>query len=97
MTGSYNANTGQDDLTKLGRLREWNYESKTSFFGDSCGSLEGASAGELFPIQKAKHDQIISVFSPEMCRNIEMDFDSTVKVQNLNANKYIGGDRTIDK
>lgn len=82
----------------MGKLRTWNYESRTSFFSGACGNLEGASAGEFFPPQKANlHDQTIQVFSPEMCRNIEMDFDSAVIVKGLKANKYIGGERTVDK
>lgn len=93
MTGDFNANTGVDDITKMGKLRSWNYESKVG----SCGSLEGASAGELFSPKITESDKVISVFSPEMCRNIEMDYEKSVKVQGIHANMYIGGERTIDK
>lgn len=97
LTGSFNADTGTDDIAKLGKLRAWNYESQTKYFQGNCGHLEGASAGELFPPQITNQNQIISVFSPEMCRNIEMDFEKKVKIQGLAGMKFIGDERTIDK
>lgn len=84
-------------MAKLGKLRAWNYESQTKYIEGNCGKFEGSSAGELFPPKIADQNRIISVFSPEMCRNIEMDFEKKVKVQGLTALKFIGDERTIDK
>lgn len=97
LTGSFNADTGSDDISKLGKLREWNYESQTKFFQGNCGNLAGASAGELFPPKISNQNQIISVFSPEMCRNVGMSYEKKVKVHGLAAMKFIGDERTMDK
>lgn len=71
--------------------------SKTQFFDGNCGNIEGASAGELFPPQISEKRQTLSVFSNEMCRNVDMDFDEEVDVNGITGRKFIGGDRTVDK
>lgn len=86
-----------DDIAKLGKLNTWNFASRTDFFGDACGSLEGASAGELFPPRVTNDNQVISIFSPEMCRNVLLDFEEEKEVRGLSGKKYSGGERTIDK
>lgn len=92
LTGSFNVDT---DVEALGKLREWNYASTTKFFEGKCGNLAGSSAGELFAPKLSK-EQTLSVFSNEMCRNVDMDYDSEVDVKGINGWKFIGGDRTVD-
>lgn len=97
MTGDFNANTGVDDIEKLGQLRQWNFDSRTNFFEGSCGNLEGASAGELFPPHVSEEKKSISVFSSEMCRNVVMDYERKVDVKGITGIRYVGGERTVDK
>lgn len=97
MTGDFNTNTGADDIRKLGQLRKWNFNSRTSFFEGTCGNLEGSSAGELFPPHVSDNRETISVFSPEMCRNVVMDYDQETDIEGIAGVKYVGGKRTVDK
>jgi len=94
LTGDFNANTGTDDISKLGQLRQWNHVSKTSFFEGHCAELSG-SAGEFFPPKVVK-DQIVSVFSPEMCRSVLLEFEDEVDIHGVKTFKFSGGDRTVD-
>jgi hypothetical protein len=59
--------------------------------------MEGSSAGELFPPQISEKQSTLSVFSPEMCRNVELDFEKNTEVNGIAAKRFIGGDRTVDK
>jgi hypothetical protein len=97
LTGDFNTNTGVDDIKKLGQLRKWNFDSRTNFFEGACGNLEGASAGELFPPHVSNEKESISVFSPEMCRNVVMEYEQDIDIEGISGLKYSGGKRTVDK
>jgi hypothetical protein len=97
LTGDFNAYTGENDFAKLGKLNTWNFASRTDFFSDTCGNLQGSSAGELFPPHISDNNQVISIFSPEMCRNVLLDFETDTEVNGLTGKKYSGGERTVDK
>lgn len=97
LTGDFNVDTGTDGEETLGQLRKWNFNSRTNFFEGECGNLEGASAGELFAPHLTDDRQPIAVFSPEMCRNVMMEFDQETEVQGISGIKYVSGERTVDK
>lgn len=59
--------TGKDDISKLGIIAEWNYESQTSYYPDECGLVNGTS-GELWYPPHSKEE--ISIFASDMCRYI---------------------------
>jgi hypothetical protein len=92
LTGNFNADTQTE---KLGQLRNWNYQSKMSFFDDECSDLSGASDG-LFPPLRTARDTI-SVFSPEICRNVVLDYEQDDSVYGISSRKFIGGVRSVDK
>lgn len=94
LTGDFNADTGIDDITKVDKLRKWNYKSNTSYFEGKCSNLQG-SAGEFFPPNMTKN-QTVSVFSSEMCRSVLMDFEQEQDIHGVKTFKYSGGDRTVD-
>lgn len=97
LTGDFNADTGVDDIRNVGKLRKWNFEPRTNFFDGHCGNLEGASAGELFPPYMPHDTQFISVFSPELCRNIFLRKVGLNEIEGVEGVKYVGDERTVDK
>jgi hypothetical protein len=64
--GVFNMETGTDDVTNLGILRNWNYKNHTSYYDGGCGDVRG-SGGELFPPVQAKRTTF-EVFLPDICR-----------------------------
>lgn len=94
LTGVFNMHTGESDVTQLGRLVNWNYAQRTEFFPEHCGMVNG-SAGEFFPPRMTK-DTPVSIFTPDLCRSLPMDFEKEEVVQGLNGYKFSGGEQTVD-
>lgn len=82
--GQLTMDTGTDDITKLGDIREWNGE-KNSMYEGECGQLKGTAAGFLNPDPQR---QFIEYFSTDICRPIRFDRDSMVAVAGVNSIKY---------
>jgi len=68
--GSFNMETGEDDISRLGVLRQWNYRNRTDFFEADCGQVKG-SAGELFPPGQTR-DKPLEMFSADLCRQVTL-------------------------
>jgi hypothetical protein len=57
--------TGTDDITKRGIVRNWNYKNSTSYDGE-CGIVHG-SAGDFYrPVQTK--NTTLEIFIPDICR-----------------------------
>jgi hypothetical protein len=65
--GLFNVETGTDDVTKRGILRNWNFKNRTSTDGE-CGEVRG-TAGEFFPPVQTKHTNL-EIFLPDFCRYV---------------------------
>jgi hypothetical protein len=63
--GVFNVETGTDDVTKRGTIRNWNYKNHTSNDG-YCEEFRG-STGEFFPPVQTKHTNL-EIFIPDFCR-----------------------------
>lgn len=94
LTGVFNAHTGAGDISQLGRLLNWNYAPRTEFFPEECGMING-SAGELYPPKVTKQQQI-SLFTPDLCRSLSLDFEKEEVVHGIKGLKFSGGERTVD-
>lgn len=92
--GHFNVNTGQDDISKLGITRTWNYQRASPDFESPCNNIRGSS-GELFPPWQTK-DQSIAIFNGDLCRYIDLYFDKELKINGINAYKYVSTDRSLD-
>jgi hypothetical protein len=68
--GWFNMETGEDGISRLGALRQWNYRNRTDFFEAECGQVKG-SAGELFPPGQTR-DKPIEMFSADLCRQVTL-------------------------
>ncbi|XP_037960819.1 protein peste-like [Teleopsis dalmanni] len=94
LTGVFNVYTGAGDITKLGQMHSWNYKSDTGFFDSYCGMTNG-SAGEFHP-PNLKEGGSVSLFTPDMCRTIPLDYVETVTIERIKGYKFAGGQRSID-
>lgn len=91
--GDYNINTGIDG--QLGELRAWKYSDHTPYNPGRCGRFDGSSGGDFFPRQLTKKS-IINMFSSDLCRFMELEFEREVIVDGLVGYKYSAGDRLLD-
>lgn len=91
--GVFNMFTGKDDISKFGSLGQWNYESRTHFYESHCADVNG-SAGEFFPPKQRKGD--ISLFSPDVCRTLTLNFKEEVEVDGISGYRYWGDDTMFD-
>lgn len=64
--GVFNMETGEDDISKIGVLRSWNFKNRSDFFEAECGQING-SVGDLFPPGQTK-DKPLQMFSAEFCK-----------------------------
>jgi hypothetical protein len=85
--------TGQDDIKKFGEMGEWNYENTTKFYDSYCAKVNG-SAGEFFPPKQAKGQ--ISLFSPDVCRTLTLNYKEEVEVDGISGYRYWGDDSMFD-
>lgn len=94
LTGMYNANTGENDISMLGKLMNWNYAPRTEFFKEHCGMING-SAGEMYP-PKVTKDQTMSFYTADLCRSLPMGFEKEEVVEGITGYKFTAGDRAVD-
>lgn len=92
--GHFNMHTGQDDITQIGTMKNWNYAPRIDYFPDECGIVKG-SAGEFYPPIKHKTTPL-SLFTADMCRSVSLDFDEEKSIHGITGYKYRGGERTVD-
>jgi len=64
--GVYNIETGEEDVSKLGIVRSWNYKNHSDFFESDCGQVKG-TIGDLFP-PGLKKNTPLQMFAAEICR-----------------------------
>lgn len=83
--GVFNVYTGAGDVTKMGSVATWNYDTH-KFFNGTCGKVHG-SAGEFYsPGIKKDH---IELYSNDLCRSIRLNYDKEVKVEGINSYEYV--------
>lgn len=92
--GLFNMDTGTNDLQNVGKIRSWNYENHTGFFGGRCGEVAGTS-GEVFPPYLSK-DDTIGLFSGDLCRTIYLKAGVEHEVDGVKGLKFAGGTDLID-
>jgi len=64
--GVYNMETGEEDVSKIGIVRSWNYKNHSDFFEADCGQVKGR-VGDLFP-PGLKKSTPLQVFVGDVCR-----------------------------
>ncbi|XP_055375789.1 protein peste-like [Condylostylus longicornis] len=94
LMGHFNVYTGEEDIGNVGQMYTWNYKTHSGFFPDQCGMING-SGGEFYP-PKLKIGGSISLFTPDMCRSLTLDYVETTTVYGIEGYKYSGGLRSVD-
>ncbi|KAL1505375.1 hypothetical protein ABEB36_004958 [Hypothenemus hampei] len=90
--GQFNMDVGLSG--QLGELYQWKFENRTAYFPGECGKISG-SAGEFFPGHLTKESRI-RLFSPDLCRYVELEFEKESEVKGLSGYKYSAADRFLD-
>ncbi|XP_032665362.1 protein croquemort-like isoform X2 [Odontomachus brunneus] len=91
--GTFNMFTGSSNLYDLGQVQEWNYNHKTSYFKDSCGTIRGTN-GDLWP--PLSNNSTVSIFINDICTSLNLEFENLTTFQGLTGRKYIGNDKMLD-
>ncbi|KAG5899066.1 hypothetical protein JTB14_028237 [Gonioctena quinquepunctata] len=91
--GIFNIDTGKS--SRLGVLERWKYATHTPYYPDHCGNVQGASAGDFFP-KKLTKESIIKLFSSDLCRFMELEFEKEVVIGGIIGYKYAAGKRFLD-
>lgn len=91
--GTLNMATGNDSNESVGKLLEWNFKNKTSFFKGNCAKISG-SAGELFPPPENLEE--ISIFSTDMCQSMLMEHEEDSIVKSITGKKFTVGPGLLD-
>lgn len=94
MAGHFNIHTGADDISQVGQIRTWNYDTETKYYDSPCNEVRG-SGGEFYPPGQTK-DQPITFFNGELCRYLDLYFDEEKEIGGLNVYKYASTERTVD-
>ncbi len=94
--GVFNMNTGESDMSKMGMLNEWNYESKTPFYSGGCSAINGTS-GELWP-PKIDPEGDLTLFVSDICRSVSLAPAASEQVERhgVVGSKWIGDSRVFD-
>lgn len=77
----------------LGKLYEWNYNNRTTFFEGKCADIDGSASEFYLPNQKRDS---LSFFSADICRTIKLDYDEDVVVNGIKGYKFSAQDSFLD-
>ncbi|XP_035704870.1 scavenger receptor class B member 1 [Folsomia candida] len=86
--GLWEIYSGGQDYKKIGQLKSINGKSDVegAWKGD-CNNIKG-SDGSFFP-PLLKKDTPLSAFSPDVCRSVDVTFDSEVKFKGIPAFRFV--------
>lgn len=93
--GKFRMFTGTDEITKLGNIEMWNGNTSTGLFANSCSIVRGTS-GELWPPIENHEKPKLSIFAPDICRPIDLKYDSDLTKLGINGYKWIADDSVFD-
>lgn len=93
--GTFNMNTGENDIFQMGMLNKWNDQTKTNFYSGGCSAINGTT-GELWP-PKLNHEKDLTLFVSDICRSVSLaPTGETVVRHGVTGSKWIGDYRVFD-
>ncbi|XP_055545539.1 protein croquemort-like [Wyeomyia smithii] len=92
--GKFTIGTGLDRWETMGMMHRWNGVRQTEFYRGECGLVHG-STGELWPPFQDMRSNV-SVFSPDICSAMSLEFDGEISVHDVNGYKWKGNERPFD-
>ncbi|KAJ8721181.1 hypothetical protein PYW07_001956 [Mythimna separata] len=84
--GYMEVSTGQLAGTLPGQILKWNYEDHIPYYEGECSKLSG-SAGE-FIARNLTEDSTLTMFVPDLCRTVNMEYVDSGEQEGLLFNKY---------
>jgi scavenger receptor class B, member 1 len=87
--------TGIDDIQKLGILTKWNDDSKTNLYRGKCDDVVGTT-GELWPPITSGTKPPLTVFATDVCRSIQIKYDSKFEKHGINGYKWVADETVFD-
>ncbi|XP_053691732.1 protein croquemort-like [Sabethes cyaneus] len=92
--GKFTIGTGLDRWETMGMMHRWNGARQTKFYRGECGLVHG-STGELWPPFQDMRSNV-TVFSPDICSAMSLEFDGEVNIHNIDGYKWKGNERPFD-
>lgn len=92
--GIFNMYTGADDIYKMGQVHSWNHKTHNGIYPGECGDVKG-SLGEFYPPNLKPNDSV-SIYLPNMCRSVPLDYTEMVEIHGVQSFKFSGGPRSVD-
>ncbi|KAJ2950287.1 hypothetical protein O0L34_g11650 [Tuta absoluta] len=92
--GYMEVTTGAARGTIPGQILRWNYEDHISYYEGKCSELAG-SAGAFMPRNLTDKTEL-TMFLPDLCRTVRMDYQRSGIYNDLNYNKYAITARSFD-
>lgn len=92
--GRFEIRTGQDDITKVGMMTQWNYSNKTKFYRDECSQVNGSS-GELWPADMNPYGDI-TLFIPDLCHSLTLGYEQSHTRFGVTGSRWTAGSRVFD-
>lgn len=93
--GKFRMFTGVDEITKVGILQRWNGKNTTNLYRDNCSDIRGTS-GELWPPIQNNEKPNLSIFAPDICRNVDLKYDSPFSRLGINGHKWTADESVFD-
>ncbi|XP_054721592.1 lysosome membrane protein 2-like [Uloborus diversus] len=90
--GVFTVYTGVDDIAKYSQIVQWNNMSKIPFWKDHYCNMMNGTDGSQFPPPVTKND-VLYVYTPELCRSVFLEFDKEVLVQGIPALRFVTPER----
>lgn len=92
--GRFSIYTGENDISKLGYLTNWNGHNETGFYPAPCGTVNGTT-GDSFPPRMNASEEL-TVFVTDTCRYMNLKPNGTVENLGLTAIEWVGTEETMD-
>ncbi|KAI4493242.1 hypothetical protein M0802_009530 [Mischocyttarus mexicanus] len=91
--GTFNMLTGKDNIHEMGIVKNWNFQSKTNYYKDSCGIISGTN-GDLWP--PLLDNKTASIFVPDICTYVTLTYQNQSSYESIEGNKFISDETTLD-
>ncbi|XP_067284176.1 platelet glycoprotein 4 [Pseudorasbora parva] len=86
--GPYTVFTGKDDIKKVATIKCWQGEKSLNYWKDPyCNMINGTDGSSFHPFLDKKEP--LFFFSPDICRSISAEYDSTVNLKGIDVYRYM--------
>lgn len=88
--GEYTIFTGTKGMHNYGALDKYNGLNETSAYHSYCNMING-TVGDLWPPVALENQDNITLFVPDFCRSIQLDFLGDVETRGVKLRRYYAG------